>query len=149
MIETLILPASQLRDELKAMGFELFSSERDRMYVCPQVSWIEEMGKWIKANPWIYAPEKSDCDDAALDLVVESGRAIVGSRLDGAGHSVTYCTIQITEGSTLNDIGGGSHATTIVRTPDGWMFFERESGKYEPAQPRIDDGSVTPGSALL
>ena len=147
-MSSLILPAEQLKAELAALGFKTPDFVRDKDCLCPSADFLDDMCLYIKDHVWVYLPDKSDCDDAAFDLVVLASRALAKSRVNNVGHAVCFCQIIITEGATLNNIGGGGHCTTIVRTPDGWKFLERESGTYEDAATRINDGSVTPGFAM-
>lgn len=146
---SLVLPGETLRAELKAMGFSLPDAPMNLNCFCPSEAWLKEMCQWIAENPWQYVAQKHKCVQAAWNLVEEANIAFMeNTTVDGVGHSVFLCTFTITEGASVNNIGGGGHCSCVVRTPEGWFILERESGLYEKIQPRLDDGSLTPNFAL-
>lgn len=105
--------------------------------VCPTVKWLQEFGDWCREHPWEYIPETLDCDDAALDAVVNASKGLKrNKKLWGNGHALLYSKVDMVYGETLCGITPVSneavrHANNVARTKEGWFFFERQTGQHE------------------
>lgn len=142
---SLILPITQLAKELTDLGFERVIPVMDDLMVCPTNKWVQDFGEWVKINKSKYEAQSWDCDEFALWARVKASESLCQNRkLRTYGHSFLVCTLLLDPDQTLNGIsGGGWHACNIVRTPEGWVFFEPQSGDHELAGVALERSAVT------
>lgn len=150
---SLILTAETLREELGIYCDDVDLPD-DRRNCCPTVEWLQRFGDFCRfrlqairqsrANLGIAKSESNDCDDAA-------GRAVGWAReardqseelvILGVGFAVFLAYITIFDGESVNGITGDGrtqHKTCVVRTPDGWMAFEPQTGRHEHLAVALD-----------
>ena len=159
-----IVPAKQVVDELKALGFQQVIDPRDTKYSCPDPGWLGQFGDYCRLNQPAKpsSGETGDCDDAAFWAVVEAGKAArENADFTGPGYAFDYCRVNIPlvpvgheddwDGAenTLNGIPTTSrHETDVVRcSNDTWFFFEPQTGLWVGCRDAIDAGRV--GDRLL
>jgi len=142
----LVLPSAQLVDEAKnLLNFNLVVGTFDRQVLCPNLAWCEEFAWWAFRNKPKYLAEKRDCEDISMWARVQATESLVKNRgIGNVGHSFTFCYISISFEHELNGIPGSgeSHITNIVRTDEGWRFFETQTGLHCPAVQAIELGAV-------
>lgn len=150
---SMVMPAEDLRDELLEFCDDVDLPD-DRLNCCPTVEWLQRFGEFCR---WMWGKvsadrmarripqsESNDCDDAA-------GRAVAWAREArdqsdelvrlGVGFAVFLAYVTIREGECVNGITGDGrmqHRICIVRTPDGWMAFEPQTGSHERLESALD-----------
>lgn len=131
----MIVAASNLRDELLAIGFEPVEVRDAKCYL-PSCAWLKKFGAWLVEDLPPYASEKYDCDDFAIRALDRSNDALRKTdKIRGCGHAFGYAVIGLKDGANwFGNVMDRTlfHAVNICRTPEGWVFFEPSLGQFQP-----------------
>ena len=139
MNDAILVEAGSLVGELRDLGFLRVEGPRDAMVMLPHREWLDEFGRYLEAGNPRYASGRWDCDDFAMRAVTEASLALAGQEGLECGHAFLVCTVVIIEGCELNGVGGGAHATNLVKCADGaWYFFEPQNGKVTEWKAAVD-----------
>lgn len=142
----MIISTQDATAELTQLGFRRVVGPLDRNLFCPSGEWLNEFAAWINLHRKAYEPEKYDCDDFAFWARHEATRSLVRNPvLRDCGHAFLFCTFYPAIMEWINGIegSGDGHACNIVRTPDGWVFFEPQTGLFCPARPALERGAIS------
>lgn len=143
------IPALDYLAELQALGFKCWAP-RDDVLFCPAREWLDNFAEYLQETLAVGSKEAWDCDDYALNAVVQASIACKDAELD-SGHTFIYVTVRLWGDllgvSATNLVG---HALNLVRTDDGALWlFEPQNGRFCDAKVEIDSGTVVPVHALL
>ena len=113
---------------------------RDAKLFCPSPKWLPKFGAFLLDKHRQGKREKYDCDDFALDAVVEATNAFnQNKQIDDCGHSFGYVELWI-GASGLNGLPGpGFHAENIVLCSDRVIYlFEPQTGLFTAWNSELD-----------
>lgn len=148
----MIISASQVVSELSALGIRQIKQPRDRKIFCPSDKWLDKFCEYLRQVLPIgsYEEDKLDCDDFALEVVVEAGRALRETKhLEKCSHSIGLCEMIISPfgggflGLEVDTFDKAGHLTNLIRTKTGWRFLEGQTLKHEKAIDVIDSGTIS------
>jgi hypothetical protein len=154
-----IVPAQQIVDELRALGFQEIPSPCYGNYACPDPDWLVSFGAYCRENQPARPEEKErgNCNASAIWCVDKAGAAWrLSTEFHDAGCCVCYCRVVIPvapvghedewDGTpvTLNGIPTWPlHSTCVIRGSNNvWVFFEPQTGLWTGCRDAIDSGIV-------
>lgn len=144
----MILTAAQIRSELEALAkaakFELpIVTCDDPSYFLPALAWARKLLQYHIGRPWAYMTGRADCEDAAISARDDARKGAAGGELpSGSGFAFGIVAIGISFLNTINLKEGGSHKANIIRTPEGWYYYDRGTCILKPWNACVDDGDI-------
>ena len=147
----MIVEREQLVSEWTALGAREVRPCRDNRVFCPSLKWLDNFEKYL-GNMVLprgkQEAEKVDCDDFAIEVVAEAGRALRGNKLlKSCGHSIGMAEVIISplgEGFLgLTQMTYDTHLTNVMRHPKGWVFYEGQTGLRGDVKTILDSGSIS------
>jgi hypothetical protein len=143
----LVVPVKQIITELFVRGrIGQIKSPKDAQIFCPDLKWIEKFCKYLQRRniQRPYRKESYDCDDYALDAMVQATEALCASNeIKDCTHSVSYAEVLLVPdgmrlyyslffGIDRTDLTSSvsAHALDFVRCANGkWYGIEPHANR--------------------
>lgn len=136
----MILAAAQIREELSVRKFKAIDPQ-DEEYFLPSREWVAKFHQYHLRRPWPYKPGKSDCEDAAIAARNDARIAAAGGELPpGVGFAFGIIKVAVSNFNTIR-LQGGTHVANIIRTPQEWLYYDRQ-GIVKPWEDCIAHGDL-------